>query len=143
MNIGDVFKNLDANLVEKEINEGRIKVKKVSSLIEIPIELDKGEASTITLAKKLGIKEVLIDEASARTAAMMLELIPRGTLFVLLKALKLNKIDFDEFLKVLDNLLKEGFRLREGGLYSEGGILLRSVGGPEIIPKQRQKLRFS
>ena len=43
----------------------------------------------------------------------MLELIPRGTLFVLLEALKLNKIDFDEFLKVLDNLLIEGFRLRE------------------------------
>ncbi len=110
---GKRLKKLDANLVEKEINEGRIKVKKVSSLIEVPIELDKGEASTITLAKKLGIKEVLIDEDSARTAAKMLGLIPRGTLFILLKALKLNKIDFDEFLKVLDDLLKEGFRLRE------------------------------
>jgi len=110
---GKRLKKLDANLVEKEINEGRIIVKKVSSLIEIPIELDKGEVSTITLAKKLKIKEVLIDEALARAAAMMLELIPRGTLFVLLEALKLKKIDFDEFLKVLDNLLKEGFRLRE------------------------------
>jgi predicted nucleic acid-binding protein len=50
---GKRLKKLDANLVEKEINEGRIKVKKVSSLIEIPIELDKGEASTITLANLL------------------------------------------------------------------------------------------
>ena len=61
----------------------------------------------------LGVKEVLIDEIAERTAAEILGLVPRGTVYVLLKALKMKKIDFDGFLIVLDNLLEEGFRLKE------------------------------
>ncbi|MFQ6065921.1 MAG: DUF3368 domain-containing protein [bacterium] len=67
----------------------------------------------MSLAKNLGMREVLIDEICARTAAEILELIPRGTIYVLFKALKKKEISFDEFLGILDKLLKEGFRLRE------------------------------
>ena len=64
-------------------------------------------------AKKLGIKEVLVDEASARAAARLLDLKPRGTIFVLLKALEKKMLDLDGFLEVLDQLIRHGFRLKE------------------------------
>jgi predicted nucleic acid-binding protein len=55
----------------------------------------------------------LIDEFSARAAARLLDLTPRGTLFILLKALQKEEIDQEEFLEVLNQLLIEGFRLKE------------------------------
>lgn len=110
---GKNLKKVDAHLVEEEIKKGWIKVKRVDNYVNIPIELDRGEVACITLAINLGIKEVLFDEVSARTAAEVAGLIPRGTIFVLLVALKIKKIDFNQFLKILDSLLKEGFRLKE------------------------------
>jgi len=88
---GKKLKEPDAYLIEKEIKAGWIKVSNVKKLIDVPLKLEKGEISTLSLAKKLGIKEVLIDEAPARTASEVLGLTPRGTIFVLLKALKIRK----------------------------------------------------
>jgi len=110
---GKKLKEADAYLIEKEIKRGWIKVFNVKELIDVPLKLEKGEISTLSLAKKLKIREVLIDEAPARTASEILGLTPRGTIFVLLKALKIKEITFDEFLKILNKLLKEGFRLKE------------------------------
>jgi len=65
---------------------------------------------------KLNLLECIFGEviiSPARTASEILGLTPRGTIFVLLKALKIKEITFDEFLKTLDELLKEGFRLKE------------------------------
>ncbi len=84
-----------------------------SGRIDIPIKLHKGEESVICIAKNSGIKSVLIDEISTRTAAKLLDLEPGGTIFVLLKSLKMKIIDFDEFLDILNQLIVEGFRLRE------------------------------
>jgi len=103
----------DALLIEKEIESGFIEVKKVSKLIETILELEPGELSTLSLAKKLRIDEVLIDETLGRTAAKIAGLIPRGTLYILLKNLKLKKINFDNFLNILNKLIESGFRLKE------------------------------
>lgn len=102
----------DAYVLEKAINEGWLKVFE-AKLIKIPIELENGEKAAISLARNLNLKEVLVDEVSARTAARLLDLKPRGTVFVLLKALELKEIDLDEFLTILEELIKEGFRLGE------------------------------
>lgn len=110
---GKRLKEMDAYIVEKEIKEGWIKIFNVKELIDVPIKLEKGEISTLSLAKNFGAREVLIDEAPARAASEILGLAPRGTIFILLKALKIKEITFDEFLELLDKLLKEGFRLRE------------------------------
>jgi len=40
-------------------------------------------------------------------------LIPRGTLYVLLKNLKLKNITFNDFLNILNQLIESGFRLKE------------------------------
>jgi predicted nucleic acid-binding protein len=109
---GKMLGEKDAYVIENAISEGWIKVL-ASDQIDMPIPLDKGEEAALSLAKKLRLKVVLIDEVSARTAAKLLGLTPRGTLFVLLMALKKEELDLDEFLEVLDELINQGFRLKE------------------------------
>ena len=110
---GKKLKQPDALLIEREMEDGFIEVKKVGKLIETTLELELGELSTLSLAKKLKIDEVLIDETLGRSAARIIGLVPKGTLYVLLKNLKLKKITFDEFLNILNELLESGFRLKE------------------------------
>lgn len=102
----------DAYLIERAIEEGWLKVLN-TEIAEVPIKLEHGETAVLSLAKKTGVKEVLLDEVSARAAARLLNLTPRGTVFVLLKALEKKEIDLDEFLEVLNQLIKQGFRLKE------------------------------
>ncbi len=102
----------DALVIEKAIQEGWIKVVKTHSL-ESPIKLEAGEIAAISLAVKKGIKEILIDEAPARTAARLFGLKPRGTIFILLNALKLREIDLEEILDIMARLAEQGFRLRQ------------------------------
>jgi len=109
---GERLKEKDAYIIEKGVEDGWIKVIKTRP-IKIPIIVHKGEKAAISLAKNLKIRDVLIDEISARTAAKLLDLKPKGTLFILLKALEINLISFDEFLDTLNQLISEGFRLSE------------------------------
>ena len=110
---GKKLKQADALLIEREIEDGFIEVMKVEKLLETSLELDLGELSTLSLAKKLKIDEVLIDETLGRSAARIIGLVPKGTLYVLLKNLKLKEITFDDFLNILNELLESGFRLKE------------------------------
>jgi len=109
---GKRLEKADAYVVENAIKEGWIKVLK-TELIDVPIELHPGERAVLSLAKKLGVREVLIDEKPARFVAKLLGLKPRGTVFVLLRALKEGIIDLDEFLNILSEMIRHGFRLRE------------------------------
>jgi predicted nucleic acid-binding protein len=109
---GKELEKADAYVVERAIEEGWIKVLK-TELIDIPIKLHPGERAVLSLAKTLGVKEVLVDEKPARFVAKLLGLKPRGTIFVLLKALEGGLIDFDEFLDTLDELIRHGFRIKE------------------------------
>lgn len=102
----------DAYVVEKAIEDGWLKVLGVE-VVEIPIKLEPGEVAVLSLAKKLGRREVLVDEISARTAARLMGLTPRGTVFVLLKALEIEEVNLSEFLDALSDLVKHGFRLKE------------------------------
>lgn len=110
---GKRLKEKDAFLIEKEIKDGFIEVIKVSNYIKPVFNIDKGELSILSLTKELNIKDVLIDEKLARIAAKVEGLTPRGTLFVILKNLKLKLINFDDFLRILNSLLEAGFRLKE------------------------------
>src|SRR3989344_8510670 len=68
----------DAVIIEQAIIAGWITVHK-TKIIEMPILIDLGEQATISLAKNKEIPIVLIDEISARTAAKLLGLTPKGT----------------------------------------------------------------
>jgi predicted nucleic acid-binding protein len=102
----------DAYIVEKAVRGGWLKVLTVEAL-EIPIKLEQGEVAVLSLAKRQGFREVLVDEVSARTAARLMGLIPRGTVFVLLKALEIEEISLNDFLDALSDLVRHGFRLKE------------------------------
>lgn len=102
----------DAYLVERAVDEGWLRVLRVEP-VEVPIKLQPGEVAALSLAKKLGLREVLVDEASARAAARLLDLTPRGTVYVLLKALGEGKMNLDGFLEALSQMIGQGFRLKE------------------------------
>lgn len=109
---GKLLGEEDAYIVEKAINEGWLKVLP-NEKIEVPMKLHEGEVAALSLAKKLNIKIVLLDEVSARSAARLLDLTPRGTVFVLLKAQEKKEIDLDECIEILNSLIDKGFRLKE------------------------------
>ncbi|MHA1861511.1 MAG: DUF3368 domain-containing protein [Candidatus Ranarchaeia archaeon] len=112
VDMGKQLGEKDPYRVEKAITEGWIKVSKAEQM-EIPIILHKGENAVLSLAKNQGIKYVLIDEIQARTAAKMIGLTPIGTLYALLKALKIKEISLDQFLDILSQLIESGYRLKE------------------------------
>ncbi len=109
---GKKLEKADACVVERAIKEGWIEVLKTEP-VDVPVKLHPGERAVLSLARRLGVNEVLVDEKPARFAAKLLGLKPRGTVFVLLKALEKGLIDLDDFLDTLDRLVKHGFRLRE------------------------------
>lgn len=105
--------HIDAILVEKAIKEGWIEAKEAAVAQQLKeFGIDKGEAEAISLALDLKTL-VLLDQTHARIAAKAFGLKPRGTLFVLLKALKQNKMSFDEFVDCLQELTAVGFRMQQ------------------------------
>jgi len=132
VNKGKKLGEKDAYLIEKAIKDGWLKVSK-TKIQATPIKLEPGEAAVLSLAKKLGTKEVLIDELPARTAARLLGLTPRGTIYVLLKALEKKEINLNEFLEALRDLANHGFRLKEE-------VYIEAVGkAREITQKETRK----
>ena len=109
---GKLLGERDAYFVERAINDSWLKVLSVET-VEVPIKLEMGEVAVLSLAKKLGLREVLVDEVSGRVAARLLDLTPRGTVFVLLKVLEKREIDLNGFLEVLNQMIGHGFRLKE------------------------------
>jgi predicted nucleic acid-binding protein len=103
----------DAFLVEKAIEEGRISVRHVQGSHPVAIPLHPGEMEVISLALELGIDLLIMDDARARAAAEMAGLRPRGTLWLLLQAVKRNLLSFDGFLASLEAITHHGFYLRE------------------------------
>jgi predicted nucleic acid-binding protein len=104
---GKLLGEKDAYIIEKAISEGWLKV------LTVPIKLHEGEIAALSLAKELNLTTVLLDEVSARSAARLLDLTPRGTIFVLLKAQEKKEIDLDECIEILNLLINKGFRLKE------------------------------
>lgn len=103
--------HIDAIMVEEAIKKGWISVKESEELPQLKeFGIDKGELQAISLAYKLGAV-ILLDQTHARIAAKAVGLKPRGTIFVLLKALKKNRISFEDFIDSLEQLIQVGFRM--------------------------------
>lgn len=104
----------DAVLVEGAVDDGWVESRETTVLENVErFDLERGEEEVLSLALESNIKEVLADEEAVREAAKLLELKPKGTLYFLLKALKERKIDFDGYLKTLEDLVSVGFYLSE------------------------------
>lgn len=104
---------IDAMQIEKAINDGWIKAEpvQIENIVD-NLNIDKGEAEAISLAHQKKLK-LLMDQTHAREAAKLLNLQPRGTLYVLFLALSKKLIDYDEYLKLLEELIGYGFRMSQ------------------------------
>lgn len=111
---GKAHNEPDAIIVEQAIQEGWIIVREIKPLAILQeMGIDRGELEAISLAVEMKQKEILLDQTHARVAAELVGLIPRGTLYVLLRALKENKINQKEYRFLLESLLAAGFRMSE------------------------------
>jgi len=91
-------------LVEKDfITVRRIKAK------EGEFGLHPGELTVITLAKKMKVKEIIVDDRSAIRVAKYFGFNVVSTPFLLLKNLKMKRIDYEEFENAINRLIGEGY----------------------------------
>jgi len=110
---GKEHQHPDAFVVESVVEEGWIHVKNIKAFGELEdFGIDLGEAQAISLAKSLGVP-VLLDQTHARNAAKALGLKPRGTIFVLLAALRKKLLTYDDYQDSLEDLVKAGFRMSD------------------------------
>jgi predicted nucleic acid-binding protein len=103
----------DAFRVERAIKQGWVIVQGIKVSYPVEITVHPGEAEVISLAKEKGIEAVLIDDAKARAASEMAGLKPVGTLWLILKAVKNQLLNFDQFLSILEDIVQAGFYLKE------------------------------
>jgi predicted nucleic acid-binding protein len=110
---GKEHKHPDAFIVENAIEEGWISIKEIKSIEEMEdFGIDLGEAQAISLTKSIGAP-VLLDQTHARNAAKALGLKPRGTIFVLLAALRKKLLTSEDYQDSLEDLVKAGFRVSD------------------------------
>ena len=103
----------DAFIVEKEVKDGWIYVKHIEAVEVLGnFGIDPGEAQAISLARSLDVP-VLLDQTHARNAAKALGLRPRGTLFILLAALRKKLLTYEDYQNSLEDLVKTGFRMSD------------------------------
>ena len=103
----------DAYLVEKFIQKGVIIKQDIENVKMGEMPIGKGELEAIELASKIGIRDILIDEAKGRRIAKLYDLKPKGTLWVLTKAFEDDLISKEELKISIQELIKNGFRIRE------------------------------
>ncbi len=97
-------------LIEKACAEGWLVCKPLQSTLQFEA-LDAGESEVISLAQKLKIKTVLIDDALGRKFAESFSLRVRGTLFVLIESYRKKTITKEEVESLLNKLVQNGFRI--------------------------------
>jgi len=124
---------VDALLIEKYIKKGFIIVEELPGYllrkaenIASEFQIDTGEAQAILLAIHKGKKEILIDEKRARFVAKLEDLSPRGTLYVILKAIKRGLLSKEKAIIKINELIEKNFYISIR-VYKEFLQLLREI----------------
>ncbi|MBS7632839.1 DUF3368 domain-containing protein [Candidatus Bathyarchaeota archaeon] len=108
----------DALAIKECIEQGWIKISKLDGreiklcekMMEHAFEIHFGEAQAITLARKINAL-LLMDESSGRAFAETLGLKVKGTLYVIVKALREELLDKAEAKEIVLALVSKGFRI--------------------------------
>jgi len=108
----------DAYVIEQALNDGWLilspltpeNTKKSEALAQMT-GIDIGEAQVMILAKQKNEKLVLIDQSNARQVARHLELAPRGTIFIILTAIRRKLITKEEAKLMLATLIEVNFHV--------------------------------
>jgi len=111
--IGEIERGLqkgyqEALSIKRLTDEGFIVVKKIKSKKE-GFGLHPGELSTIELAKKMKVKELIVNDRKTTQAAKYFGLKVISTPYLLLLNLKAKVIDYDEFTDAIDGLIGFGY----------------------------------
>jgi len=70
-----------------------------------------GEAQVIVLALKKKEKVAILDDSRARKIARIFSIKPIGILRIILRAVRKRLLTKDDAIKILDELIKQGFRI--------------------------------
>ncbi|MGC8961039.1 MAG: DUF3368 domain-containing protein [Candidatus Bathyarchaeia archaeon] len=115
----------DAVTIEQALNEGWLVVDplteenmKRSETLAQMTGIDIGEAQVIILAAQKNEKLVLMDQAKARGVARQIGLTPRGTIYIILTAIKRRLMTKEEAKQTLDRLIDSNFYMSVK-IYSE------------------------
>lgn len=108
----------DALAIKECIEQGWIKISKLNEneiklcgkIMENAFEVHIGEAQAIILARKIDTL-LLMDESSGRAFAETLGLQVKGTLYVIMKALREKLLDKAEAREIVLTLVSKGFRI--------------------------------
>jgi len=106
----------DAYVIEQALNDGWLisspltteNAKKSEALAQMA-GIDMGEAQAIILTKQKNEKVVLVDQSNVREVARHLGLTPRGTIFIILSAIKTKLITKDAAKQMLERLIEVDF----------------------------------
>lgn len=110
----------DAQIIDKAIEEGWIRVYKPSNQFKdkvedvetkLGIELGKGEHEAIALALEKGISTFLTNDEDAYHVGKNLGLKPKGTLYILLRSVREGHLNKKQAKESLRQMLEEGFWL--------------------------------
>ncbi|MBI4452844.1 DUF3368 domain-containing protein [Candidatus Woesearchaeota archaeon] len=108
----------DSLILKNYLDKGKIKIirlenkySELSNKIQNLNNLGIGESQAIALAKQLNRKELIIDEALARETAKSFDLIPIGSLKVLLLAYEENILNEKEIEETINKMIKIKFRI--------------------------------
>jgi predicted nucleic acid-binding protein len=110
------FKKPENPIIKQEINLGFIKEFKVKNIKNFPIDI--GEKAAISLCLEKNIFVFLSDDKKARKYARSLKIKTIGVLGIILKNLKLKKINKKKAKRLIQRLIKKGFYM-SSELYSE------------------------
>lgn len=128
----------DALAIKECVDQGWIKsaklnereIKLCQKMIDHAFETHLGEAQAIILARETGAL-LLMDESSGRAFAETLGLRVRGTLYVIMKALREKLLDRAEAKEIVLVLVSKGFRIEPKLL----ARILREI--ETIIPRRK------
>jgi predicted nucleic acid-binding protein len=108
----------DALAIKECVDQGWIKISKLDEreiklcqkMVEHAFEIHFGEAQAIILARKISAL-LLMDESSGRAFAETLGLKVRGTLYVIVEALREELLDRAEAKEIVLAVVSKGFRI--------------------------------
>lgn len=108
----------DSLILRNYLGKGKLKIIKLENkYLELSTKIQNlnnigiGESQAIALAKQLNRKELVIDESLARETAKSFDLIPMGSLKVLLLAYEENLLNEKEIEETINKMIKMKFRI--------------------------------
>jgi len=109
---------VDAHVIEKALHDKLIVVHKLTNenkekamnLAEA-FGVDYGETQAILLAQQKGERQILLDETHARKAARSLGITPKGTIYVIIAAIKRGHISKTDGKGILDLIVEANFHI--------------------------------